>query len=195
MAECFFCPSKKCFTRIVQMIAFLSLLIVFIAVDCSAKIYEPYTCETTPTEPQGPFVQSTTRNNITLRARYALPALMSLDARRHLEETRHQVDTDPSTPNASSAPTSKSSTNRSSANDSYKTAAAESPEGAGDPAARRRLEEAWARYQEANAARLRSPVRRGACTFSCTMSRSRAIWSTSASRIAGTADTRSGCRS
>lgn len=177
------------------MIAFLSLLIVFIAVECSAKMYEPYTCETTPTEPQGTFVQSTTRNNITLRARYALPALMSLDARRHLEETRRQVDTDPSNPNASSAPTSKNSTDKSSTGDSYETTSAESSESTGEPAARQRLEEAWARYQEANAARLRSLVRRGACTFSCTMSRSRAIWSTSASRIAGTAATRNGCRS
>jgi hypothetical protein len=123
------------------------------------------------------------------------PALMSLDARQHLEETRRQVDTDPSNPNASSAFTSKNSTDKSSTGDSYGTAVVESPEGTGEPAARQRLEEAWARYVQAHAARLRSPVQSEACTFSCTLSRSRATWSKSASRIAGTAAIRSGCRS
>jgi hypothetical protein len=128
------------------------LIVVVNSAGCGTQSYkDPDAYEAAVTDPQGPFVQSVTRNDITLRARYAPPALMSLDARRHLEETRRQVDTDPSNPNASSVPTSENSTDKSSTGDSYETTSAESPEGTGAPAARRRLKEAQARYEQARA--------------------------------------------
>lgn len=109
------------------------LLLVGTSAGCGPDAYQdPDAYEAAVIDPQGPFVQSVTQNGLTLRTRYAPPALMSLGARRHLEEIRRQVDTDSSNPNATSGSTSKRNTDRSIADDYYETAVAESSEGTGE---------------------------------------------------------------